>query len=169
MKAGVVKTRAETGREEYIPPGSSMAGKRIFGLDQVNKLVPRLNLVVGEQLQRRAEIEAQLKDLARVLGAPPSDLAPAPGDSDDVRARKVALGETVRAYEDGWTAVEEMGGELKDPRTGLVDFHGRVGGQIVWLCWKYGETQIAHYHALDEGFSGRKPIPEADGVRPLLN
>jgi hypothetical protein len=38
----------------------------------------------------------------------------------------------------------------------------------VWLCWKFGEAQIAHYHSLEEGFSGRKPIG-ASLKRSLLN
>jgi hypothetical protein len=47
---------------------------------------------------------------------------------------------------------------LKDPRTGLLDFYGQVDGKLVWLCWRYGEDAVTHYHALDEGFGGRKPI-----------
>ena len=51
---------------------------------------------------------------------------------------------------------------------GPVDFYGKVGERLVWLCWKFGETRIDHYHQLDEGFSGRKRIEES-GRRILLN
>jgi hypothetical protein len=31
------------------------------------------------------------------------------------------------------------------------------------LCWKYGEPhRIAHWHGLEEGFAGRKPIAALD-------
>jgi len=29
----------------------------------------------------------------------------------------------------------------------------------VLLCWHVGEAEIEYWHALDEGFSGRKPLP----------
>ena len=44
-----------------------------------------------------------------------------------------------------------MGAVLKDPRTGLVDFYGQVDGKRVWLCWKYGEDAVTHYHGLRRG------------------
>ena len=51
-----------------------------------------------------------------------------------------------------------MGAVLKDARMGLLDFYGYVDGKLVWLCWKFGEEAVAHYHGLDEGFSRRRPI-----------
>jgi hypothetical protein len=29
----------------------------------------------------------------------------------------------------------------------------------VLLCWHVGEDEVAFWHGLDEGFSGRKPLP----------
>jgi hypothetical protein len=138
----------------------------VYTLEAVNALVPRLNLVVGEQLLRRSEIETRLKELAEEIGSMPESLAACADDSPQVKKLKGDLVSRVEEYERGWSALEEMGAVLKDPRVGLVDFYGRVEGKLVWLCWKYGEQEIAHYHALDEGFSGRKPIE--GGVRARL-
>jgi len=54
--------------------------------------------------------------------------------------------------------VQEMGCELKDPDTGLVDFRAERGGREVYLCWKLGEEHVAHWHELDTGFAGRQPL-----------
>jgi hypothetical protein len=43
-----------------------------------------------------------------------------------------------------------------------------VDDKLVWLCWKYGEDEVTHYHALDEGYSGRKPIAHSV-KRRLIN
>jgi hypothetical protein len=52
--------------------------------------------------------------------------------------------------------------ELKDYFTGLVDFRSLRGGREVYLCWKLGEAEVAHWHELDSGFSGRQKLtPEA--------
>jgi hypothetical protein len=142
---------------------------QFFTLEAANALVPQLRDIVARQLARRTEIEERLKMLASATGEVPTELTPpGPSDSPSVRALKRDLLERIGAYQEGWTEVEELGAVLKDPRLGLVDFYGHVEGKAVWLCWKFGEDEIAHYHALDEGFSARKPIG-ASLKRSLLN
>jgi hypothetical protein len=82
-----------------------------------------------------------------------------------VARRKRVIAEKARAWEDGWAAVERLGALVKDPRIGLIDFFGRVEGRVVFLCWKWDEPEIAHYHELDEGFAGRKPLVGAVRAR----
>ncbi len=41
-----------------------------------------------------------------------------------------------------------------------------VDGKLVWLCWRFDEEEVGFYHALDEGFAGRKPIGK--GLRQRL-
>jgi len=41
---------------------------------------------------------------------------------------------------------------------GLLDFPSQRFDDEVWLCWKYGETEIKFWHEKDSGFNGRKPI-----------
>lgn len=43
---------------------------------------------------------------------------------------------------------------------GLVDFPSKIDEQTVLLCWRSDEPDIFFYHSLEEGYSGRKPIPE---------
>lgn len=52
-----------------------------------------------------------------------------------------------------------LGVEVKDVASGLVDFRGRVGDTPAYLCWKDPEPDVAHWHPLDEGFAGRRPLP----------
>ena len=56
--------------------------------------------------------------------------------------------------------VVKLGGVPKDLATGLVDFPFLLEGEEVNLCWRFGEKKIRFWHGLDEGFAGRKPIPE---------
>lgn len=55
--------------------------------------------------------------------------------------------------------IEAIGAVLKDAGGGLVDFLGELDGEDVWLCWQPGEPEVAFYHPLDSGFSGRRPLP----------
>ncbi|OLD84971.1 MAG: hypothetical protein AUG55_01810 [Candidatus Rokubacteria bacterium 13_1_20CM_4_70_13] len=54
--------------------------------------------------------------------------------------------------------VVELGGRPKDLGLGLVDFPHLRDGREVNLCWQYGEREIRHWHGLDEGYAGRKPL-----------
>ncbi len=142
--------------------------RRVFTLEAVNALVPRLQQLVGRQLERRTAIEALLVRLGRELGDVPERIVLDPADPTDVRELKRDLVTKIETYRKGWKEVEELGAVLKDPRMGLLDFYGTVDGKAVWLCWRYGETECAFYHALEEGFSGRKPIGQSVRTR-LLN
>lgn len=141
---------------------------RVFTLEEVNDLVPKLKEVVGRQLDRRSAIEGLLMKLGRELGDVPERIVLDPADPSDVRALKRDLVKRIEEYRKGWREVESMGAVLKDARVGLLDFYGTVEGKLVWLCWKYGEAEVAHFHALEEGFSARRPIAQSMKHR-LLN
>jgi len=143
------------------------ASPPVLTLEAVNALVPRLNALMAAQMDRRAEIERRLGQLAKLLGAVPDAIEVEDGDPAPVRALKLDLVDRVEKYQLAWGEIEEMGAVLKDPRTGLVDFYGLMDGKLVWLCWKYGEKGVSHYHGLDEGFSGRKPIAASARHRHL--
>ena len=141
---------------------------QVFTLEAVNEMLPRLSMLVRRQLARRTDIESLLNQLGELTGDVPDEISPDDDDSDELRALKRDLVARIDTYQDGWREVEAMGAVLKDPRVGLLDFYGRVDDKLVWLCWKYGEEEVTHYHALDEGFGGRKPIGQSVRLR-LLN
>lgn len=134
---------------------------RLFTLEEANALVPQLNSLCAEQIERRAAIEKRLVELAQKTGAPPEGVMEKPDDPADVRAIKRDIISRLHEYQSAWNELEKLGVVLKDARTGLMDFYARVDGKVVFLCWQYGEDCVAHYHDIDAGFSGRKPIDGA--------
>ena len=145
---------------------SGTMDRRVFTLEAINALLPRLQDLVGRQLERRSGIEQLLARLGRELGDVPDRIVLDPADPHEVREMKRELVRRIEEYRAGWREVEDLGAVLKDPRIGLLDFYGSVDGRMVWLCWKYGESECCWYHALEEGFNARKPI--ADSIRHRL-
>jgi hypothetical protein len=47
---------------------------------------------------------------------------------------------------------------IKDVNLGLLDFPALKDGREVYLCWQYGEGEIAFWHEVEAGFAGRQPI-----------
>ena len=85
------------------------------------------------------------------------------GDGDTARraaALEEARAEAVRAVEDVAAELDELGVQVKDADTGLLDFPARhPDGSLVLLCWGLGEEAVTSWHTLDGGFAGRKPLP----------
>ena len=52
----------------------------------------------------------------------------------------------------------DTGAQIKDINIGLLDFSTMRNGREVYLCWKYGEEDIAFWHEVDAGYAGRQPI-----------
>ena len=52
----------------------------------------------------------------------------------------------------------ETGVQIKDVNLGLLDFSALRDGREVYLCWKFGEGDIAYWHEVDAGFAGRQSI-----------
>lgn len=48
--------------------------------------------------------------------------------------------------------------EIKDVATGLVDFPTVMEGEDAYLCWRLGEPEVAHWHTIEGGFAGRRPL-----------
>jgi hypothetical protein len=134
---------------------------RLFSIAEVNALIPSLSALVETQLRAQSEIEQGLAELTQLTGKPPRSLASNADDPPDVARLKQGLRDRVRRYEARWVEVQNLGGIVKDPRIGLVDFYGKIEGRTVWLCWRYGEESIGYYHDLDSGFSGRRALTAA--------
>ncbi len=54
--------------------------------------------------------------------------------------------------------IQDTGAQIKDINIGLLDFSALKDGREVYLCWKYGEHDIAFWHEVDAGYVGRQPI-----------
>ena len=54
--------------------------------------------------------------------------------------------------------IQDMDVLIKDINLGLLDFPALKDGREVYLCWQYGEGEIAFWHEVEEGYAGRQPI-----------
>ena len=136
--------------EQEAPP-------RLFTLEEANALVPRVRELL-EDVRLRAEQLGALQERLEAFRERKRS-----GDHADGEARVAAeaLGEAQRLSEEIRELaleVQAMGVEIKDLRTGLVDFRAEREGRVVYLCWRLGEDQIRFWHELDTGFAGREPL-----------
>jgi hypothetical protein len=74
--------------------------------------------------------------------------------------RKAERMKAEQRAKDAIAEIDSIGVQVKDLGIGLLDFPCEVEGQVILLCWKLGEKSITHWHGVQEGFAGRKPIDE---------
>lgn len=59
--------------------------------------------------------------------------------------------------------------QVKDLQRGLIDFPALSNEREIFLCWEHSENEITHWHNLESGFAGRKPLGiENYGIDPLV-
>jgi len=122
---------------------------RYFTAEEANALLPTLRPLVAEMVAARDRIAAAEPDLWPVL-----EKAVGNGGSKKAGAMLADFEKVQKKAK----AIQAMGIQVKDINTGLVDFLARRDGRDVLLCWKYDEPSVAHWHDLDSGFAGRRPL-----------
>jgi len=130
---------------------------RTFTLDEAHSLLPVLEsllrtAIASKKVVEEFEVEqAALQHRIFLNGGTSLNIV--------VLARKKA--ERVKAEQrmkDALAEIDSIGVQVKDMDIGLLDFPCEVEGQTILLCWKLGEQSITHWHGVEEGFSGRKPV-----------
>ena len=119
-------------------------------------LVESLLKRVIESKQAAEEIDAQLSTLSRrihLAGGMYISVAKIAAQRADMEKHIQRARETV-------TEIDDIGVQVKDLDTGLLDFPCRIDDEIVLLCWKSGEPAIEHWHTIESGFKGRQPIDD---------
>ncbi len=81
---------------------------------------------------------------------------------EDYVILKQKLNSAITKFYESIEILENTGVVVKSIEQGLLDFPSKRFDDEVWLCWKYGETEIKFWHEKDSGFMGRKPIEVSD-------
>jgi hypothetical protein len=121
-----------------------------FTVAEANRLLPRLVPIVEQLMPAWQRLREARPAVAAVVDARPH------GDlGGGVMARAAA--DTI-AVQDALDAIQALGVVVRDPAVGLLDFPAERHGERVYLCWRYPEPRVAHWHSIHGGFAGRQPL-----------
>jgi hypothetical protein len=132
--------------------------QRYFTPDEANELLAEVRPAAEELVAHRHALMVATAKRARLVGR----IAGNGGDFDPQEPRELQeeLEREGAAVVEALERLEGLGVAVKDADRGLVDFPAlRADGEEVLLCWQVGESEIAYWHGLEEGFAGRKPLP----------
>jgi hypothetical protein len=120
--------------------------RKLFTVDEANRALPLVRLIVRDIVTTHARAADLHARLAVRLPAPQRQTI------------EHALEHQVDRLNDLVDELKTVGCELKDYRSGLIDFIGKYAGREIHLCWKLGETCVDHWHELHTGFCDRQPV-----------
>ena len=130
---------------------------RYFTVEQANETLREVRPLTEELVEHRRallELQALQASLNQRIAGNGGNVEPR--ELQNVQER---LDEEVAGIARCVARIHEAGGLVKDLDAGLVDFPARREGVEVLLCWRLGEDEVGFWHGLEEGFSGRKPLP----------
>jgi hypothetical protein len=132
---------------------------RTFTLDEAQNLLPILESLLRQSIDGKKlieDVDNELQETAhRVFlnGGMRLDVV-------HLARRKAEREKAIRRVKDALAEIDAIGVQVKDLNIGLLDFPCKVEGEVILLCWKFGESGITHWHGTGEGFAGRKPIDD---------
>jgi hypothetical protein len=136
---------------------------RYYGIDEANAAVPEVERILIALRDQREEL-ISLRDRV-VAASPPDDETPTPAAAERIRRLRLGMQGLIDQMQAGVARLVDMDITLRDISTGLIDFPALVSGRPIWLCWRLGETDVAHWHPHDEGYESRRPLSELPSGR----
>jgi len=130
---------------------------RFFTLLEAEGLLPQVESLLRALIQLKEDYEradAELSGINQRI-ALSGGMTLARERIQQIRIRKDASAHGLKA---ALEEIQELGCELKDIETGLIDFPTLYRGKEVYLCWKLGESGIGFWHHVEDGYQGRQPI-----------
>ena len=124
----------------------------LFTVDEANNILPKVKKRFDEILCCKNNV----MDIQEEL----QNLSDSNSSFEKFIKKKQELNHAVTSLYNMIQELEDMGVMIKSVDEGLLDFPSIRYDEEIWLCWKFGENQVKFWHRKEEGFMGRKPIPQ---------
>jgi len=134
---------------------------KFFSVEEANARVPLLRSILRDVTELAHELKGMHERLVLLQTNGALDAA----DEREVARLSTEMDKRQRLMPDYERELAQVGAVLKDDFIGLVDFPAFLDGREICLCFKLGENEIAFWHEVDAGFSGRRPIKPVSRTR----
>ncbi|QDU93871.1 DUF2203 domain-containing protein [Lignipirellula cremea] len=129
---------------------------RLFTVDEANATLPLVRAITFDLMQMSRDVIERRERLDSIKAARRGESGEFYDDElAHVEGELERDGEKLAEYVD---ELRQIGVEPKGLPDGLVDFPSLMDDRVVFLCWKYGEPEVLHWHDIDSGFGGRQPL-----------
>jgi hypothetical protein len=131
---------------------------RFYAIDDANAILPDVDRILSALRDQRAEL-IDLRDEALTV-TPDDGEDPTPEAAEELRLLRLRMQGLIDQMQAGVARLVDLDITLRDISTGLIDFPALLSGRPIWLCWRLGESEVGHWHRVDESFQDRRPLAE---------
>lgn len=129
---------------------------RYFTLAEANRTLPLVKRIVSDI----AALYPRWRTLVSQYEVAAAGARPEWGEPPEQLRLKREVDTVARQINDFVVELERIGCVFKGVELGLVDFYGKLDGRDIFWCWKLGEERVEHWHEIETGYAGRRPVPE---------
>jgi hypothetical protein len=135
---------------------STETSARLFTAEEANAMLPLIRAIVGDLVSLAGEVAERRQRLDHLsVGRNSDDKDPYAEELAQIESELEKDSQRLREYV---KELDDLGVVLQGVMEGIVDFPALVDGRLAYLCWKYDEPEIVHWHELDAGFAGRQRL-----------
>jgi hypothetical protein len=132
---------------------------KYFTISQAERTLPLVRRIVADV----TGLYPQWRDLVYRYELAAAQAKPEWGESPEQLELRGQIEDIARRISGFVSELETVGCVFKGFEDGLVDFYGKLDGRDIFWCWKQGEERIGHWHEVEAGFAGRRPLPTVVG------
>jgi len=139
-----------------MPNKRPTAGKKYFTITEANSTLPLVRAICRDIIDLANDLRERNQRMQKLRDPHKGPLGQA--YLEEIEQMETDFEMDQERLQNYIEELTRLGVELKDPFTGLVDFLAWMDGREVYLCWRLGEEDVAHWHDLEAGFAGRQKL-----------
>ena len=125
---------------------------RLFTVPEAEATLPLVRRIVGDLLLTYPRWREAVTIYEVLTGAAHDSETP------ELRAARETVTREAEQINAFLLELDQIGCVFKGFDAGLIDFYGLLDDRLIFLCWRYGEDRISHWHEVGAGFADRQPI-----------
>jgi len=141
---------------DHSNPLQNPSGRKFFTIDEANATLPLVRAITADLVELSRHV-IERRERLNLLTAGREARSDDPY-SQELAQVKQEIEQDIDRLQEYVGELRQIGVEPKNPAEGILDFPSKLEGRVVFLCWKFGEPEVLHWHEVDAGFAGRQPI-----------
>jgi len=134
---------------------------RFFSVKEADKQLPKMNKIFDKIFYLNSCVKDVSKDVEELVNIWGEDIFNSSNVDNKLYMEKIdKRAKLINGMQSTIEEISRIGCVVKDVDLGLVDFFHKRRDEVVFLCWRYGERKITHWHHVNAGFANRRPVEE---------
>jgi len=139
-----------------------MTAEELFlSIEDANRRLPLVRAIVKDAMELKTDVLARQDRLLELRERHPEEGDESSPYSEEVLQMEESLEADEIRIDDYAQELQQVGANLVNAESGLVEFASDFEGRSVWLSWMYDEVEVGFWRSDDDEPANRKPLVAA--------